>query len=530
MHPSQSNAASPTPGHGQQPMGEFQAQLNTSTAGFGGPAPEAPSLSLPKGGGAIQSIGEKFQANAATGTAGFTVPFRMTPSPRGFSPEIALTYNSGQGNGIVGLGWDLGLPSITRKTSKGLPTYRDESEQDTFLLAGAEDLVPYLEENGGNWEPKVHTEGEYQIHRYRPRTEGLFARIERWHHTGTSISHWRITDRSNVTAIYGLRVECRVADPQDATHIFTWLPDLRHDDKGNAIRYHYQAEDKTGVDTTALHERHRSATEGLGNQCLKEILYGNTIMFDPADVESWLSGTDWHFQLVMDYGDHSGDYPTSTPDQSWSVRQDPFSEYRPGFELRQYRLLRRVLMYHHFEADLGPAPYLVGSTELTYQESGEFSLLKAVKHWGYIGDTERAEYPEVTFTYSQAQPSGKVEIAPEEITDDLPTGIDGGQVSFVDLYGEGLPGLLHRGPAAWHYKANLGDANFYRDSALPPTEPGQPTLGTWQTSLEVPAGFNARLADVDGDGAAEAVIEVGNTTGYYDLAAGEHFERAEVFE
>ncbi|HAA15378.1 MAG TPA: hypothetical protein DCE41_28250 [Cytophagales bacterium] len=43
-------------------------------------------------------------------------------------------------------------------------------------------------------------------------------------------------------------------------------------------------------------------------------------------------------------------------------------------------------------------------------------------------------------------------------------------------------------------------------------------MGSWKTTLEAPAGFSARLADVDGDGATEAVAEVGNTTGFYDLA------------
>jgi hypothetical protein len=34
----------------------------------------APSISLPKGGGAIRGIGEKFAANPVTGTASLTIP------------------------------------------------------------------------------------------------------------------------------------------------------------------------------------------------------------------------------------------------------------------------------------------------------------------------------------------------------------------------------------------------------------------------------------------------------------------------
>ena len=57
-------------------------------------------------------------------------------------------FDSGACNGIFGLGWNLSLPSITRKTDKGLPHYWDCSESDVFILFGAEDLVPVLNTDG----------------------------------------------------------------------------------------------------------------------------------------------------------------------------------------------------------------------------------------------------------------------------------------------------------------------------------------------------------------------------------------------
>lgn len=81
---------------------------------------EIPSISLPKGGGAIKGIDEKFSVNAINGTASFSIPLPFSPA-RGASPALNLTYNSGAGNGIFGLGWNLSLPSIKRKTDKKLP-------------------------------------------------------------------------------------------------------------------------------------------------------------------------------------------------------------------------------------------------------------------------------------------------------------------------------------------------------------------------------------------------------------------------
>src|SRR5580658_8279328 len=141
-----------------------------------------PQLSLPKGGGAIQGIGEKFAANPVTGTGSMTVPIATSPGRGGFGPQLTLSYDSGSGNGPFGFGWSLSLPSITRKTDKGLPQYRDAEESDTFILSGAEDLVPaLLHTTAGAWvrdaaQTRTVYSQTYAVHRYRPRVEGLFAR------------------------------------------------------------------------------------------------------------------------------------------------------------------------------------------------------------------------------------------------------------------------------------------------------------------------------------------------------------------
>src|SRR5437879_4596856 len=144
-----------------------------------------PTISLPKGGGAIRSIGEKFAANPVTGTGSMTVPISTSAGRSDFAPQLALAYDSGAGNGPFGFGWHLSLPSITRKTDKGLPRYHDAEESDTFILSGSEDLVPLLSQENNLWQPgtslRTLDDGTpYLIQMYRPRVEGLFARIERW--------------------------------------------------------------------------------------------------------------------------------------------------------------------------------------------------------------------------------------------------------------------------------------------------------------------------------------------------------------
>src|SRR5687767_9710449 len=146
--------------------------------GTGAAAPPVPSL--PKGGGAIRGIGEKFGANPVTGTGSLTVPIAISEGRAGFAPQLSLSYDSGAGNGPFGFGWTLGFPAIARKTDKGLPRYDDEAESDVFIISGAEDLVPALMQSGSEWRRDTSTRTVdgygYRIDRYRPRVEGLFAR------------------------------------------------------------------------------------------------------------------------------------------------------------------------------------------------------------------------------------------------------------------------------------------------------------------------------------------------------------------
>src|SRR5579862_1277413 len=211
-----------------------------------------PSITLPKGGGAIHDIGEKFSVNAASGTGSMSVPITTSPGRSGFGPQLSLSYDSGSGNGSFGFGWHVSLPSITRKTDKGLPRYLDDEESDVFILAGSEDLVPVLSYQHGEWkrvERNAFSRGtEYRVMTYRPRIESVFARIERWTNICTGEIHWKSISKDNITTLYGEDNRSRIFDPfamEDGhpTRIFTWLISSSFDDKGNAVVYEYKSED-----------------------------------------------------------------------------------------------------------------------------------------------------------------------------------------------------------------------------------------------------------------------------------------------
>ena len=493
-----------------------------------------PSISLPKGGGAIRGIGEKFSANPVTGTGSMSVPIATSPGRSGFGPQLALSYDSGAGNGPFGLGWHLSLPAITRKTDKGLPTYIDAAESDVFILAGAEDLVPLLVETAANWRRETQLiqvgPAEYRISTYRPRIEGLFARIERWARTDGLDTFWRTISRDNVTTFYGKTLDSRIVDPFDSTRIFSWLICETHDDKGNVALYEYQRENRANVLAAQSHERNRPAAPPTANVYIKRIKYGNTPSRLHPDYQD-LSKRTWHFEVVFDYDEGHYDEqlpdgdgrvfanasPEIAPDTHWPVRMDPFSSYRSGFEVRTYRLCRRVLMFHRF-AELGADPVLVKSTDFGYAPGESATFMRSVTHSAYArigGNLLKRSFPPVDFTYSPS-PSAQ-DLAAQEIEDAAPESVKNLPVGlatpyqWIDLDGEGLSGVLSEEPGAWYYKRNLGEGRFGPMEVVA----SRPTLADRGTH---------QFMDLAGDGHLDVVVADAQLAGLAERTADDDWE------
>ncbi len=514
-----------------------------------------PTISLPKGGGAIRGMGEKFAANPVTGTGSMTVPIATSPGRSGFGPQLALSYDSGAGNGPFGFGWSLSIPSITRKTDKGLPQYFDAEESDVFILSGAEDLVPVLVKNGagqGAEEDVLHrvVEAEtYAIRRYRPRVEGLFARIERWtSRSDPTDVFWRSISKDNITTWYGKTSESRIQDPADPTRIFSWLICQTHDDKGNVLVYGYKPEDAAGIDVGQVHERNRTELSRSAQRHLKRVRYGNRAPYFPelTPGSSWPEpprssneegSAHWLFEAVFDYDDHDPDAPTAIESRPWAVRQDPFSSYRAGFEVRTYRLCQRVLMFHHFpgEANVG-ADYLVRSTDFTYSHEQEptsvrnpvYTFLREVTQVGYQqenGGYRQRSLPPVEFEYTLPTVQELVEEVDAESLENLPVGLDGTAYQWQDLHGEGIPGILTEQGGAWFYKRNLSPINaqsqnggLQTQALFAPTEmvAVKPNPGF--------AGGQAQFMDLASDGQPDLVVMDGPLSGLYEHDEAEGWE------
>jgi RHS repeat-associated protein len=504
-----------------------------------------PAVSLPRGGGAIRGMGEKLAVNAATGTGSLTLPLPASPGRSGFGPRLALAYDSGAGNGPFGFGWSLGLPAITRKTDKGLPRYLDAEESDVFLLSGAEDLVPVLDASGQRLLlPRRTVNGiPYDVYPYRPRIEGLFARIERWVAVDTGIGHWRSISSDNVTTLYGFddpgggdpgRASSRVAVPGDPRQVFSCLISRTYDAKGNVAVYEYVAEDGAGLDRQAAHEANRTDPERAVQRYLKRIRYGNVQPYLPdlsANAPVTPLPTSWHFEVVLDYGDHAPDGPLPKQDRTWTVRPDPFSTYRAGFEVRTYRRCARVLCFHHFaaEPEVGD-DCLVRSTDFVYSDQQAqadprnpiYTFLQSATQASYRRQGtgyHRASMPPLELEYSQPRVQAEVLTLEAASLDNLPEGLDGSRHRWVDLDGEALSGVLSDAGGGWGYKRNLGP--LHQETLAGGSRATRARFGPLERIAALPSelGAGLQLLDLDGDGRLEAAAFAGPVPGFFSRTA-----------
>ncbi|HBY97886.1 MAG TPA: hypothetical protein DEP84_28760, partial [Chloroflexi bacterium] len=428
-----------------------------------------PIISLPKGGGALQGIGEKFAPDLHTGTGNFTVPIVLPPGRNGLQPMLNLVYSTGNGNGLFGLGWALSLPGVSRKTSKGVPRYDDA--HDVFVLAGAEDLVRMT----GTCPGRV---------RYMPRTEGSFSRIE--HVCGPDDDYWQVQSRDGLTSFYGtprpLAPPPGWRDPAIITKpaaerraVFAWKLAQTRDPFGNQIQYQYGLRDVGQADGHTWDQ-----------PLLSLIRYAEH--GDPADPEFLV----W---VRFEYEPRPN---------------DPISDYRAGFEIRTTQRCKRILIETHADAARPVREY---AFEYEPDPWNGVSLLKRVRLTGFDdGGQPVPELPALDLGYTAFEPQ-KRRFAPLTGSDLPAQALSSPDLALVDLFGQGLPDLLEMNGTVRYWR-NRGNGRF----DLP------------RPMRDAPAGLGladpgVQLVDANGDGRSDLLVTRPGLAGYFPLQFGGLWDR-----
>jgi RHS repeat-associated protein len=490
-------------------------------------------------------VDQTFEVNPSNGTLSLNLPVHVTKSRNDFQPALKLAYNSGTGNGPFGIGWNISVDSITRKTTNRIPKY---DESDIFLFSGMEDLV----EEGGEFRYSASL-GTFLVQRYLLRVEnGERTRIERFtSDKDENDVFWRSISSTNVTCFFGRTSESRVAETRDesgASRIFSWLLCEVHDPSGNAMLFTYKPENDDGVrgpdDSLPCFEEKRDASVRTRARYLKSIMYGNSAPV--RDMDTWaivpLSDgrkTAWSFEVVFDYGEHHLERPTTTEEKPWDLRKDVSSTYSSGFELRSYRLCRRILMFHHFPKKLPLDDYLVHSYSFQYSEAPSGSLLESLTVEGHRWDEKGGLYTSERiapyhFSYTDIPSLDSLQLKTMKPTclQTLPVNQKNCQTRWIDLDGEGAPGLLVQLDGVWYYQRNENVADAFMDSDSESesihteelaTSPSQ-DLGPVRIVNSYPTLEDYRISyfeDLDGNGHQDLILhdQSGRTDGYYEYYA-----------
>lgn len=480
--------------------------------------------SLPAGGGSVNGMGESLAAAGPDGTASLSIPLPVSGG-RGVSPALALSYSSGAGNGAFALGWKCEPGFISLQTSQGVPRY---NEEDNFLAPNGEVLVPVVNAQGQQQKRTAHSllgttlSQPYLVTRWQPRIVSGPARLEYWQpqRPGDEKPFWVLFAADGQVHLFGKHDHARVADPQNKSHVARWLMEETVTPTGEHIYYYWRGEDDTGCD-----ERERLAyPASTAQRYLATVSYGN--IKPQASFMALESGVPpdhaWLFHLVFDYGERDTSLqvvPDYYANHSWICRPDCFSRYDYGFEIRTRRLCHQVLMFHRLQALEGKdvpdeTPALVGRTILEYDLNPRVSLLLSACSLAHEEDGTPVMQPPLELDYQRFD------------NDIRPVWQEAPQLGklnpfqpwqIVDLYGEGLPGILYQDVSgAWWYQAPVRDlAAITEDVVAYDTAKPLPTIPTQQGS--------ALLMDVNGDGRLDWVITHSGMQGYHSMQPDHHW-------
>lgn len=424
------------------------------------------SISLPKGPGSIEGLGDSFQPTLNTGTAKYGIGIKLPPGTAGHQPSLALSYDGGGGNGPLGYGWSLSLPFIQRRTDEGIPTYGESlgvNRPDTFINDSREELVSTAD-------GFFFCENETAFVRYQ-RVGG----------------HWEGTEPNGTRLEFGLTAAGRIEEA-GTSRVFRWLLERETDTRGNVIEYVY---------------RSFPGGQNLNQKYLSLVRYG------PGSPPR----TAFHF-VAFEYED----------------RPDWFEDGRAGFLVRTGKRLRSirvatqgVSLTNHLAGDFngdGVTDYLNRRYDIDYLPyagaASHWSLLARVTLTGADGITA---LPSATFDYAVSHPPALIDASSNVWTSvNAPFAVmDNALVDLIDLNGDGLPDVLktEAGGGVHTVAVNRGPLRHANGWAVQWDAPRVVSAsgGTaWNFDL---GSDTTHLADMDGDGLADLVHKTQDGAVFY---------------
>jgi RHS repeat-associated protein len=344
-------------------------------------------VALPDGPGSVEGLGDNAEAGGNMGLFSYSVPIEMPAGFDGMTPDFSLSYSSGGGASIVGVGFSIATPSIERLTLRGLPDY---DADDEFTANGAEQLV------------RVSTSGDTAT--YRARFERAFVRYQ-WHDVGVGVGgYWTAEYPDGRVGYFGATSEGEL------------VPASRLEGPGGqTFRYH-----------------------------LVEVVdvFGHSLRYDYALIDGTphLVGARWVFT--------DEDTAHYEAELVYEPRPDTISDAKPGFEELETRRVQTILAYsagavrRRYELTYEDEVASVGRSRLAAVESfgTDDTRYDVVFQFGYsralngVCEVGNCDQP---FVVDMGSLPGGIEVA-------------SGDATLVDLNGDSLPDLVETSAPGAH--------------------------------------------------------------------------------
>jgi len=441
------------------------------------------AISLPHGPGSLEGMGESFKTEEYSGMAEIDHGIVIPPGPAGHVPALAFKYSSGNGNGVLGHGWQIPLPFVQRRTDQGIPLYVD---RDNGLDDDLDGQVDEMDERDAFMDDSMKEElvsdgkGNYFC-----KIQGSFIRYRQKKDKDNHI-YWEGVHPNGHRVEFGSTPDARILDKQ-TKRVFKWLVERETDTHGNSIIYRYTSFDDG---------------QNRNNRYLAEIRYG------AGATETWKN---FHFILF-----------------AYEDREDWYEDCRSGFIVRTGKRLSSITigtqgpdLPGHVKGDYnqdGKVDYLNRIYRLSYFSGAPWSVLQEIM---IVGADGKSTLPPSRYEYMTFNPPEILSARDHIIgTVNPPLHVfDNPLADLVDLNGDGAPDILKTdydgGPHVAYI--NEGAVEKQGNRAIQWSKPRQVSSEdgrAWAMNLQSDQVI-ARLSDMDGDGMADLVYHAEDETAYF---------------
>jgi RHS repeat-associated protein len=216
---------------------------------------------------------------SAAGGATYQVPIAIPPGSNGVVPQISLNYNSQSGNGLLGMGWNIGgLSAISRSGgtiyNNGTVVPVNLSNSDRFTFNGSV-LVPIIGSNGASGTVYATEQESYVT-------------VTSYGSTGGGPEWFKVETNDGMVMEYGRGNNARFGKVGSSETI-SWHLNKMYDKSTNYITYHYQ-KDGWSIRISEIRYTGNSSASLLPYNKIK-FIYGNrsdqnTVYFAGAKIRT----------------------------------------------------------------------------------------------------------------------------------------------------------------------------------------------------------------------------------------------------